>query len=111
MTKEEIKAAIQSAQNGAHRILAIAKRNVNNQTVNLVRKVFNNRFQVASVPEGAYLTTLPVEMPKHKDVNAHKLVLVTADGTQTEADELAFADCLDYYDQVLGAAEDKAATL
>lgn len=111
MTKEEIKAAILSAENGANRILVIAKRNINNQTANLVRKVFNNRCQIAVFPDGAHLTTLPVELPKHKDVDAHKLVLVAADGTQTEADELAFADCLEYYDQVLGAAEDLAKNL
>lgn len=111
MTKEEINAAIQSAEHGANSILAIAKRNINNQTANLVRKVFNNRRQIAVIPKGACLTTIPREMPKYKDVDAHKLILVAADGTQTEADKLAFADCLNYYDQVLGAAEDLAKSL
>lgn len=111
MTKEEIKAAIQSAENGANRILAIAKRNVNNQTANLVRKIFNNHFQVLSSPKGAYLTTVPCELPKHKDVDAHKLVFVAADGTQTEADELAFSDCMCNYEMALRAAGDMAKNL
>ena len=108
MTKEEIKAVIQSAENGANRILAIAKHNLNNQTANLVRKVFKNHYQVPSYPEGAYLTTVPVENAKHKDVETHKLVFVATDGTQTEADELAFADCHNYYELALGDADDKA---
>jgi len=125
MTSKEISAAIDSAANGASKILAIAKHNINNQTANLVRKVFGNRFSHENIEEaclttadgklflpGSYLTTQAFSPDKNKSLTFHKLVLVSDDGqTVIDGDDFASLDfahqCYTYVSQAACVLREK----
>ena len=112
MTIDEITAAIQPAENGVNKILEIAKRNINNQTALLVRKVFGNRYPDPTAM-GRTLTTQSFSPAKQRDLVFHRLVVIGPDGgTAIDANEAFDAQtALGCYSKVLNDARAKRETL
>jgi len=112
MTPEEITAAIQPAENGVNKILEIAKRNINNQTALLVRKVFGNRYPDPTAA-GRTLTTQSFSPAKQRDLVFHKLVVIGPEGgVAIDANEAFNAQtALGCYTKVLNDAQTRLETL
>ncbi len=112
MTIDEITAVIQSAENGVNKNLEIAKRNINNQTALLVRRVFGNRYHDPT-DAGRTLTTQSFSPAKQRDLVFHKLVVISPDGgAATDANEAFDAQsALGCYAKVLSDAHAKREAL